>query len=256
MKNNLIKFLFVLSICIMPVFANAYTITDATDGPNTYWGGTVFQQTSTYYGDVIGNPNFKIDQMDVNRSGNLWTVAISGEYFTDHQNQTIDGGAPFKLNPGDLYINSTGWIATSGTTNHYETDQFNALSEHWNYVVTYKDNKWGLYALDTHYNAITYTNVAPLGAESGWIFRKNQAWQGGAIGASLGDATYNLVGDTLTFTFDAKNITFGNEVGFHWTMQCGNDVIEGKVPVPEPTTMLLLGLGLIGVAGIRRKFKG
>lgn len=47
-------------------------------------------------------------------------------------------------------------------------------------------------------------------------------------------------------------------VGLHWTMQCGNDVIDVRdntpfAPIPEPSTMALLGMGMLGVA-LRKKF--
>jgi len=49
----------------------------------------------------------------------------------------------------------------------------------------------------------------------------------------------------------------GDEIAFHWGQTCQNDVIEGSAPVPEPATMLLLGVGLIGLAGFgRKKIKG
>lgn len=45
------------------------------------------------------------------------------------------------------------------------------------------------------------------------------------------------------------------EFAAHFTMQCGNDELEGSgtATVPEPATIMLMGAGLIGIAGYSRR---
>jgi hypothetical protein len=253
MKSNLVKVLVAMFFFIIPSLACAYTYTIYDNDSSAYWGGTVVNAEPTKYGDVIGSPYFNVDQMVVTRNGADWTVTLSGPYF-DYRKTDIDEGLPKAYTPGDLYINSTGWI-TQDVSNNYSNDFFSP-AEKWDYVVTKSPtgaDVWGLYTLD--YNKITWTT-----APNNYVYRSTQAWTGGA-GTLITQATYTETNtadghnNTITFSFNTGNVTWTGPVGFHWDMKCGNDVVEGMVPaVPEPTTMLLLGFGLIGLAGVRRKF--
>lgn len=45
------------------------------------------------------------------------------------------------------------------------------------------------------------------------------------------------------------------DIWAHWTMKCGNDYLnlQGSVHTPEPATVLLLGSGMFGFFGLRRR---
>jgi len=64
------------------------------------------------------------------------------------------------------------------------------------------------------------------------------------------DTHYALTG------FDLSFLGHGTKFYSHFTMECGNDNLMGQgTVVPEPTTMILLGSGLVGLALYRRKKK-
>ena len=58
---------------------------------------------------------------------------------------------------------------------------------------------------------------------------------------------------SMSFDISKWKLTPDFSLAFHWTMGCANDVIEGVVSAPEPSTMLLLGGGLLTLFGFRRK---
>lgn len=225
--------------------AGAETIND--DYVGAYYGYNPYtNQYETYtYDDIIGDGQFNISSMEATLGDEL-DVTIYTTYVdivTRNDNITF----------GDLFLSTSGYSPTvpSDYDNH-------SNGESWEFALVMDDHSGATKSGTLSLFKVSDINDIILAENAGSsVYRAGQEVLFNYTDqTALGFGTWEIINGGIHFNFDDIDLlSLGiADLGFHWTMTCANDVIEGSINVvPEPATMLLFGAGLAGLAGLRSR---